>query len=103
MEQAANQDSLALDLAVTGQMPVSAADALQMALAITAEVFPGPAEVHEEFHPAHPEHRWQTIVVRVDGEVNEVVDRSAHWHRRMLERLGVAGADITIRVLPVEP
>lgn len=103
MEQAANQGSPALDLAVTGQMPVSTVDALQVALAITAEVFPGPATVQEEFNPEHPDYRWQTIVVRVGGEASEVVDRSTHWHRRMLERLGAGGANITIRVLPVEP
>ena len=77
-------------------------DPLQQALAITAEIFPGPFVVQDEFNPENPADKWQTIVVQAKGEVSEIVDNTGRWHRRMIEALGPAGMDITIRAIPNE-
>ena len=87
--------------ASSGSIPI-VLDPLQQALAITAEIFPGPSAVQDEFDPENPADKWRTIVVHAKGSISDIVDRKSDWHKRMIAALGPSGMDITIRVFPEE-
>ena len=68
--------------------PATSDDAQEKALAIRAEIFPGPASVEWIFDPSEPEEQWRVIVVSVRGELDQILEKQRQWHRRMFEAFG---------------
>jgi hypothetical protein len=51
---------------------------------VTKELFPGHVSVQVMTDPEYPQDRFTVIEAQASGQVVDVVDRRAEWHRRVL-------------------
>lgn len=63
---------------VASELPAAVID-------ISAELFPGPLEVHLEFDPELPNKKFVVLTVRASGKPKDLVRRRLAWHRRVSE------------------
>lgn len=73
---------------------IKAADLPPEVIAISADLFPGPLELHRETDPEAVEGPFLVLTVRARGTPKELVRRRREWHRRVCESL--PGVDIRL-------
>lgn len=54
---------------------------------VSADLFPGPFEVHWEADPEVPGESFLVITVSADGKPKDLVQRRREWHRRVCKLL----------------
>ena len=77
------------------EMPVDLSSLMVDVVRITQEIFPGQVSVCVMADPEYPRERFTAIEAQTSGEVVDVVDRRAEWHKRM-ERLSPACAALRL-------
>jgi hypothetical protein len=56
---------------------------LERILAMTGELFPGPAVIRQDVDPDFPDDTALVMEVEASGEMDSIADRQIEWHRRM--------------------
>ena len=65
------------------EMPADVSSLLADVTRVTQELFPGYVSVHVMSDPEYPQDRFTVIEAQASGNVLDVVDRRAEWHRRV--------------------
>jgi hypothetical protein len=65
------------------EMPADVSRLLADVVRVTQELFPGQVSVHVMTDPEYPQDRFTVIEAQASGNVVDVVDRRAEWHRRV--------------------
>jgi len=77
------------------EMPADVSSLLADVTRVTQELFPGHVSVHVMTDPEYPQDRFTVIEAQASGNVVDVVDRRAEWHRRVA-RLSPSFADLRL-------
>jgi hypothetical protein len=62
---------------------------------VTQDLFPGEVAIRAMHAPDHPQAEFTVIEAQASGVIEEVVDRRAEWHRRVI---GLSPACSTLRL-----
>ena len=65
------------------EVPVDLSNLLADVVCVTQELFPGQVSLQVMSDPEYPQERFTVIEAQTSGDVPDVVDRRAEWHRRV--------------------
>ncbi len=54
-------------------------------IALTQQIFPGEVKIEYQFDPEYPGYVYSMVCASAVGEIEEIADRRAVWHKRMWE------------------
>jgi hypothetical protein len=65
------------------EMPADLSTLMAEVMRVTQELFPGHVTVQVMTDPEYPQDRFTVIEAQASGDIADVVDRRAEWHRRV--------------------